>query len=85
LKTNLRILHSAADTAEVKVSRGRPPKSGPSQANKITRIVAQHYRALTGKKPTRYDAAFVELLGTTYEILGMKGKAKGQAAALPPE
>ena len=89
LTTNLRILHAAAEMAakkkaEVKGRAGRPEQVQPSQAKKIARVVAQHYRGLTGKKPTA-SGPFVKLLHDVYEILGIEASARSQAEALPPE
>jgi hypothetical protein len=93
LKT--RILHAAAQSASAEIAeskrakpkagRGRPPQVEPSQPQKIARVVAQHYRGLTGKKATRYNAEFVALLREVYKILGIKASAGSQAEALPPE
>jgi hypothetical protein len=86
LKTNLRILHVAAKTAEVKARRGAPKKIQP---RKITEVVAQHYYGLTGKKPTvpskdgKAYGPFLELLGDIFKILGVKGvSAESQAREL---
>jgi hypothetical protein len=83
LETNLRILHFAVKTAEVETRRSAPTKT---QEQKIARVVAQHYFALTGKKPTvsvsvkdGNASPFVELLTAVYGTLGVKASAASQA------
>jgi hypothetical protein len=83
LKRDLKILLAAAKTAEVKTRRSPPRKL---QEQKIAQIVAQHYFALTGKKPTVSvslrngdPSPFVKLLTDVYRILGVKVSAASQA------
>jgi hypothetical protein len=83
LQMQLRILHVAVKTAEVETRRSAPTKT---QEQKIARVVAQHYFALTGKKPTvsvsvkdGNSSPFVELLTAVYRTLGVKASAASQA------
>jgi hypothetical protein len=75
LMTKLRILHAAANSATVTASGGAPVKVQP---RKIACVVAQHYYALTGKKPTvpkkagKATGPFPELLKSVYEILDVE-------------
>lgn len=92
LTTKIRILQAAAEVAgdeiakakeaKVKAGRGRPPKVEPSPAQKIARVVAQHYRGLTGdeaKAPTR----LIRLLCEVYRILGIEARARSQLESRP--
>jgi len=84
LKTKLRILHAAAEAADVKTRHGAPQKAQP---RKTARVVAQHYYALTGRKPTvpkkdgKAYGPFLELLRTVFEILGINKKASALSQA----
>ena len=80
LKTDLRIL--AAGAREGKVTTGRPTQAGPSQAAKIARAVAGHYRGLTNKTPTAHDHRFLDLLKAVYVVLGVRASARSQAMTL---
>lgn len=93
LKTNLRIFQTGIITTEVQESlvntgRGAPKKIQP---RKIARLVAQHYYALTGKKPTapskdgKAYGPFVELLNAVYRILGVEASAESQTKSLREE
>jgi hypothetical protein len=83
LLMQLRILHAAVKTVELETRRSAPTKF---QEQKIARVVAQHYFALTGRKPTvsvshrnGSPSPFVELLTSVYSILGVKVSAASQA------
>jgi hypothetical protein len=82
LKMSLLVL---AVQAEREGKRGRPKRAGPSQATKIARAVAQHYRGATNKTPTAHDQKFLDLLKAVYVVLGVKASARSQAMHLPPE
>jgi hypothetical protein len=80
---NLHLLRAAAKSAEeeaekVKNRRGRPQSDPIAQA--IAEFVAKHYHALTGEAPA--GKAFVTLLQTVYDILGLKVSATSQAKKL---
>jgi hypothetical protein len=84
LITRLRILEVAANQ-EVKVDAGRPKQQRSSQAHEVACAVAWHYRRLTGKTSTRYNAEFISLLESVYKIVGIEASATAQAANLTPE
>ena len=77
-------LHLAAKQADLKDHRGAPKKL---QLRKIAQAVAQHYYALTGKKPTvpKKDGIaygpFLDLLTEVYMILDFKKNASAEAQA----
>lgn len=86
VQVKLQMLRAAADAAATAVGvGGRPKHERLSQSSKIASVVAQHYLGLTGKRGTRYDREFVELLGKVYEILGIRAKAAAQVAILTTE
>jgi hypothetical protein len=62
--------------------RGRRTQDGPSQATEIARVVAQHYRGLTNKKPTAHNKVFLDLLKDVYTVLGVKASAQSRAMTL---
>jgi hypothetical protein len=89
LQAQLRILHFAAKTAEVVTRRSAPTKL---QEQKIARVVAQHYFALTGKKPTvtvrvkdGKASPFLELLTAVYRIIGLNVSAASQGKKVAEE
>jgi hypothetical protein len=83
VQIKLQALRIDADAAASAVKAGaRPTLERPTQAQKIAGVVAQHYFGLTGKRATRSNRAFIELLQRVYEALGIKAKAEAQAADL---
>jgi hypothetical protein len=87
LKKQLLWLEYAAKCAELPNSRRAPTKT---QSRKIAEAVAEHYEALTGKKPTvSFDqknskdySPFVTLLQRVYDALNVNASAASQARAL---
>ena len=82
LRLELEALQASVNAADVNVARGAPKKNQPTA---IAEVVAVHYWAITGKKPTvpknggKPYGPFLEFLTTVFEILGVTASAGSQA------
>jgi hypothetical protein len=86
LTKKLRMLHAAAETRVSQRPDGQPKKVQPG---KIAQVVAQHYFALTGERPTvrvkdgeKAYGPFLELLSTIFYILDVDASAESQTRAV---
>jgi len=83
LTIRLKVLHKVTAKPVVKRPPGRPTKIQPA---KITKVVAQHYYRLTGRKPAVSKnlhgvagGCFLELVQKVFMILGVEASALSQA------